>query len=51
MNKLHIRQLANQYNLPETVVEAILKSPYEFIRNNTHNIVKDILKVPKFISK
>lgn len=52
MNKLHIRFLAKKYNLEESVIEAIIKSPYEFIRVNSKNFIS--VRIPKlglFIAK
>ena len=45
-DKEHIRNLANKHGLPEEVILAIIRSPYEFIRNNSKDLTS--VRIPMF---
>jgi nucleoid DNA-binding protein len=42
----YIRKLSTDYQIPEEVIEAIVKSPYEFIRYNSEEMIS--VRVPNF---
>lgn len=42
----HIRIIAKLYDLPEDVVRAVVRSPYEFIRNNSKELIS--VRIPNF---